>query len=243
MLRVRAFILVAISGILAASLRAQKIGDILVPLNNESLLIDADIHFTWGNYWPGIALTIQNQTSHPWEYIRLQIDAGGICDGAPSAWSFPVAVGPLGWDKYRAVRKNVSTALLDLKDTITDCTSDAFEVRVLRADFKDIHINNEPLPRIDMITILAERKKQREAEQAKHDAAVKAQDARDAAEQKRRAELAKQEQERKAAEYTRIKNACTSLYRNTANKKISDLTVAEDQQVRACQALGLYSAN
>jgi hypothetical protein len=33
---------------------------------------------------------------------------------------------------------------------------------------------------------------------------------------------------------------CAAVYRNTADKKVSDLTVKEGQQVRACQAVGLY---
>ena len=44
----------------------------------------------------------------------------------------------------------------------------------------------------------------------------------------------------KAAERERTRAICASLYSATANKKLSDLTVKEDQQVRACQFLGLY---
>src|SRR5262249_61055879 len=42
-----------------------------------------------------------------------------------------------------------------------------------------------------------------------------------------------------AAEKRRISTTCGILYRATANKRIADLTVREEQQVRACQALGL----
>ena len=49
------------------------------------------------------------------------------------------------------------------------------------------------------------------------------------------------EADAKAAEDRRkIRVACTTIYQNTANKKVSDLTVAEEQKVRAYQALGLY---
>ena len=51
-----------------------------------------------------------------------------------------------------------------------------------------------------------------------------------------KAEQAKQE----AAERAKLRVACAVVYRNTANKKVSDLTVREAQQVQACQALGLY---
>jgi hypothetical protein len=43
-----------------------------------------------------------------------------------------------------------------------------------------------------------------------------------------------------AAEKARIRAACATIYRNTADMKVKDLTVKEEQQVRACQALGLY---
>ena len=33
---------------------------------------------------------------------------------------------------------------------------------------------------------------------------------------------------------------CGAVYRKASDKKVSDLTVKEEQQVRACQALGLY---
>jgi hypothetical protein len=37
-----------------------------------------------------------------------------------------------------------------------------------------------------------------------------------------------------------IRAACSAIYQNTADKKTRDLTVKEEQQVRNCQALGLY---
>jgi hypothetical protein len=37
-----------------------------------------------------------------------------------------------------------------------------------------------------------------------------------------------------------IRASCSLIYRNTAEKKVGDLTVNEEQQVRRCQGLGLY---
>jgi hypothetical protein len=42
------------------------------------------------------------------------------------------------------------------------------------------------------------------------------------------------------AEQKVAKEVCPPLYKETANKKIADLTVKEEQQVRACQLLGMY---
>ncbi|HXS98765.1 MAG TPA: hypothetical protein VN736_29415 [Candidatus Limnocylindrales bacterium] len=47
--------------------------------------------------------------------------------------------------------------------------------------------------------------------------------------------------EQKAAEeHALIRKACSEVYAATANKKVADLTVIEEQRVRACQALNLY---
>ena len=51
----------------------------------------------------------------------------------------------------------------------------------------------------------------------------------------------KAEEDAKAAEKRRkVRAACTVIYQYTVDKKVNDLTVREEQQVRACQALGLY---
>src|ERR1022692_1504547 len=48
------------------------------------------------------------------------------------------------------------------------------------------------------------------------------------------------EEARVAEERRRVRVACNTTYQNTADKKVKDLTVKEEQQVRVCQALGLY---
>ena len=61
------------------------------------------------------------------------------------------------------------------------------------------------------------------------------------AELKLRQEKAKAEGDAQAAEERRkVRAACTEIYQRTADKKIRDLTVREEQQVRSCQGLGLY---
>jgi hypothetical protein len=48
------------------------------------------------------------------------------------------------------------------------------------------------------------------------------------------------EREQAAAERAKVRAACSVVYKNTANKKVGDLTVKEAQQVQGCQVLGLY---
>jgi hypothetical protein len=45
---------------------------------------------------------------------------------------------------------------------------------------------------------------------------------------------------RAAEERRKLRANCTIIYQNTIDKKVKDLTVREEQQVRACQVLGLY---
>ena len=71
-----------------------------------------------------------------------------------------------------------------------------------------------------------------------------AQRAKQAAEQKKRdidlARLKTDEEAKVAAERATLRTNCALIYRNTANKRIGDLTVRESQQVQACQLLGLF---
>lgn len=94
----------------------------------------------------------------------------------------------------------------------------------------------------------AQAKKDAAQAQAKKDAADLSRRKRLAAEQKKKdaelnARIAKDraEEDAKAADERRkLRAACTVIYQNTIDKKVKDLTVREEQQVRACQVSGLY---
>lgn len=60
------------------------------------------------------------------------------------------------------------------------------------------------------------------------------------AEAKRRIEIA-EEAARAAERHRRAQEFCSGVYARTANKKVADLTVTEEQAVRSCQSAGLYS--
>jgi hypothetical protein len=73
---------------------------------------------------------------------------------------------------------------------------------------------------------LSEERKQKEAKEAARVAPLKAEvDAR-AAEERRK-----------------VRAACAAIYQATIDKKVKDLTVREEQQVRECQVLNLYPPN
>ena len=83
----------------------------------------------------------------------------------------------------------------------------------------------------------AERERQQGAAQQRAQATKDAEAARLAAAQ---AAVDGREAARAAEEARRVRAACRTIYQSTVDKKIRDLTVGEDQQVRACQGLGLY---
>jgi hypothetical protein len=81
-------------------------------------------------------------------------------------------------------------------------------------------------------------KAQKDADEAKYEAARRAEDIKAAKERKRQQD---DEQERIRLRRVKIQAACSVIYQDTINKKVSDLSVREEQQVRACQALGFYN--
>ena len=63
-----------------------------------------------------------------------------------------------------------------------------------------------------------------------------------AAEERARETKIRAEREARAAEErARLRAACSLIYKRVADKRMSDLTVKEAQQVRACEAQNLYS--
>ena len=94
----------------------------------------------------------------------------------------------------------------------------------------------------------AEEERKAAEAQAKKDAAEAARRKQLVAEQKRkqaevdaqRAKMRAEEDAKATEERRKIRATCTIIYQNTIDKKVRDLTVREDQQVRACQELGFY---
>uniref|UniRef100_Q022G9 Uncharacterized protein n=1 Tax=Solibacter usitatus (strain Ellin6076) TaxID=234267 RepID=Q022G9_SOLUE len=108
----------------------------------------------------------------------------------------------------------------------------AIEAEKQRVEAEEQRAAAEEQAAIDRKKAVAEvaRRKRLAAEQKKKD------DERDASLARNRAE-----QEAAAAEERRkLRANCTLIYQNTIDTKVKDLTIREEQQVRACQVLGLY---
>lgn len=237
--------------------------DITLPLDDGEILIRAQFirRNRYGADVPELAVKIKNQTSSPWRTLKLQFDIGGLCNGEPRQWTLPVTTS-LGWAEDHQLVKEYTDTVIPLVDKVDGCKAEIIKASLVLAENSKTRINGVTGERVDMEKQLQELKAKREAEaaaqaeeerksaeaQAKKDAAEAARQKRLAAEQKKRdaeldARIAKQraaEAVRAAEERRRVRAACAGIYDNTVDKKVKDLTVGEEQQVRACQALGLY---
>src|SRR5205823_3683214 len=138
--------------------------------------------------------------------------------------------------------------IISLVGKVKGCKTESIKGTLLLAENSRIRIDGVSGERVD----LEERKRVAAEEQARQTAAMAATDA----ERQKRLEAAETQMRKKEdADYARIKAAratkeaqeraklraaCRTIYKNTSDKKVADLLVKEEQQVRACQMLGLY---
>jgi hypothetical protein len=205
---------------------------------------------------------IKNQTSSRWRIVRLRFYIGGFCDGTPKQWSVPVSVSPLPDGPYaetgiQAVSSSPKPITLGGKaafkvaEELTDCSVAIIKAVLLAAESDKTTIvgtNTEPLDLSNQLKAIQAQRDAEAVEQAKRDAAEAARQKRLTSQRKKKqaevdarwAKMKAEEEAKAADERRKLRVACAVIYQNTIDKKIRDLTVREDQQVRACQRLGLY---
>jgi hypothetical protein len=252
--------------ILASAAVAQGVDPptaITIPLEEGKLTIVAQFIRvnTYGDYVPELSFGLTNETSSPWRTILLQFDIGGICNGETRQWSIPAVVG-IGYMPDRPMIKTYADTIIRLVGKVDGCKTEIIRASLVSAESSKVRINGVTGERVDLVKQLQEPKAKRDVEEAiqaeekrraaeehaKEDAAEAARLKRLAAEQKKKdaerdARISKYRAEQGASaaeERRKIRAACAAIYKSTADMKIKDLTVKEEQQVRTCQALGLY---
>ena len=239
--------------------------DITLPLNDGTILISAQFirpnEYQQGSDWPELTLTIKNQTSYPWQTLKVQFDIGGLCNGEPRQWTVPVLTS-LGWSGDHPFVKEYKDVVFSLVGKVDGCKSEIIKAKLILAENSKTRIDGSTDERVDLEKQRSDLDKQLQEIKAKRDAeaAAKAQEDRQAADEKAKKDAvrrrAAEEQRRKQAEadakrsaeenaraaeeQRKTRAACAVVYQNTIDKKIKDLTVREEQQVRACRGLGLY---
>jgi hypothetical protein len=238
---------VLVGSFLAVGLFAQtRTEDITLPVDDGSILIRAQFIRVneLGSYIPELALKLKNQTSSSWRTLELQFDIGGLCNGEPRQWTVPVATS-LGWAEDHSVGKDYTNYVIPLVGKVDGCKTEIIRASLILAESQNTRIEGVRGERIDLQRQLQDIEQKHEAEAAaqaeekrKADRAAEAQAEvqakKDAAEAARR-------KARTAEERRRIRAACSTIYQSTIDKKVQDLTVREEQQVRACRALDMYS--
>jgi hypothetical protein len=225
--------------------------DISLPLDDGDLLIHAD--FVWKSV-PELTMQIVNQTSSPWQTLKLEFDVGSLCNGQPHQLTIPF-VSSLGWLKDFKMSKKASVGMFLLAGKEDHCQTEIITAKLVYAENSKTRIDGVTGERVDLEKQLQEIKIKRDAEAAqraeqerKDKEADEAREKRLEAERKRKqaeedaryAKLKAQEEAKAAAERRRLQAICRIVYRNTIDRKVTDLTVREEGQVRACRALGLY---
>jgi hypothetical protein len=265
MLRCVRFVIVA-----AAFTAVMYGDDITIPLDDGSIVVSAAFHETtelaYKVVYPDIPVydlvyRIKNQTSSSWRIVRLRFDFGALCAGRPKQWSIPITVRPLPYNLFETGTQVVSSSskevklggevALPLPEGVKGCSVEIVKIVLLSAESEKTTIvgtNTEPLDLTNQLKAIQAPKDVEAQEQAKKDAAEAVRQRRLAAERRKKgaedqaryAKAEAEEQAKVAEERQKIRAACAIIYQSTVDKKISNLTVREEQQIRACQALGLY---
>lgn len=241
--------------------------EITIPLNDGKLVI-SEVQLIGPSRTkavPELSFVITNHTSESWESITLQFDAEGDCEFASIAreWTAEVRLS-LNHSTEAPYSTSYRRSIPSLLGEMNGCTVKDIKATLLFADNVNWRITTtgerigkEARRRemeADRKAAEAERAAQAEQERIQAEAAAtkaateSARQKRLAAERKKReaeAEAAYQrartaEETKAAEERRRIRAVCALIHQSTANKNIADLIVKEEQQVRACQTLGLY---
>lgn len=206
--------------------------DITIPLEGGNILVKNDSYSRYDSLldltryqWQ---FTIVNNTSDGWD-LKLQLDGSAQCDGQTVFLNRIIKI---------SLRQGASSKVAEGREQQVHgkdggCVISKFGASLLTAENKDLRLNLVSRERIDLNK---QRKVEAEA-QAKKDAAEAARQKRLAAEQKKKNA---EQDARNAEERRNLRANCTTIYQNTIDKKVRDLTVREEEQVRECQVLGLY---
>jgi len=232
--------------------------DITIPVQEGNIVIRPQ--FLRGNV-PELSFKIKNETPYPWRTLKFQFDIGGFCNGEPRQWTVP-ATTSLGWAEDHPVIREYTDTVIPLVGKVDGCQTEIIKAKLILAENQRFRIDGVTGETVNLEAQLREIKVQRDAEaaaQAEQDRlAAEAEAKKAAAEAERKQKLTAERKRKEAeeaarlariraeenakasAERARIRAACAVIYKATANKKVSDLTVKEAQQIQACQALGLY---
>jgi hypothetical protein len=162
--------------------------------------------------------------------LKLQFNVGGLCKKEPNQKSTIME------PTVRGIRDTGGFKISDADG----CTVGLIKVSLLSAKLDGQIIGQEEVGEVDFTDRLTAIQSVRDAEATRQRRLAAERKTKQAEDDARHAKVKAEQDARAAEERRQIRVACGALYQKTADKKIGDPTVREEQQVRACQALGLY---
>ena len=216
-----------------------------LPLEGGSIIVEnpAFIQHAHDQDIPRLTFALVNATSDSWSFLELKFEIDGTCDGEHRQWSQKI-VTSLGYFADRQRRRDYDELSIPLLGKVKGCRTERFKVALILAENAKVRIDVVTGERVDLVARrnaeeaqATEQRRIMVVQEAERKEVLAAQE-----EQRRKREVAQAEERRKreAEDYAKDHAICVQVYKRTSNKKVSDLTVKEEQQVRACQLLGLY---
>ena len=206
----------AVAAILPAIMYGENI---IVPVEGGNIVVK-DARFIRqdgdGHYLPELSFKIENHTAVAWWTVELEFLIIGRCNGEQRHWSISAKTS-LGWSEDHIV----GNVYKETDDSL-EGKADGCHTETINAILKVAQNGNRRL--------VGPKQAKKEAGEAERQKRLRAE-----RKQREDEERAKDAENRK-----KVRAACAAIYESTANKKIADLTVKEEQQVRSCQGLGLY---
>jgi hypothetical protein len=163
--------------------------------------------------------------------VKLQFDVGGLCNKKQSQWS--------NQTEDRIKEEAQTTSGFRVEDT-KGCTVDLVKVTLISAMYGARLLAHNEAPEVDFTDALKAIQSRRDVQEAPQRRLAAERKQKEAAEAARLAKIKAVEDIKAAEDRAKTRAACSAIYQSTIDKKVKDLTVREDQQIRACQALGLY---
>jgi hypothetical protein len=170
--------------------------------------------------------SLMNNTSSAWTSVRVRFDMTGICDGKARQDSFIIASRTLGWDKNEAVVQPVDSyeAVKRLGSLGRECESVNIKPTLLSVENDKGRVDGKTGTRVDRAAQAGTSSRTRNA----------------TPEFRAVGGLEEERQEKSDAEAAQVRRNCVAIYVLTADKKVTDLTVRETEQIKACRFLDLY---
>lgn len=193
----------------------------------------------FGDLLPVLTFEVVNRSTAPWGTLHIRFDIEATCSGEQLKLN-TVVFTDIEWAQGKEISRSARGVLPKAPATMEHCSVTALRPSLSFAANSHYIVDADTGTTRDLD---AERKEAaelaREADElARKEEATRA--AERARAEKQAAQLAAETRKAREAEILRQRTECREVYKQTADKKISELTVKESHNIRVCEARGMY---